>query len=199
MRTELLIEELHSQGWSIQENFFETSLVQRLRSECMQRYDADELQPAGVGRRQDHQINLTIRKDKIHWLDNSTPAQHAYLQQMEQLRVDINQALFLGLFDYEAHFAVYEAGAYYRKHRDQFSGQRARVLTTLAYLNENWQKTSGGELALYHPDDENALIRLVEPTAGTFVCFLSERIPHEVLATHAQRASIAGWFRIRPV
>jgi SM-20-related protein len=35
----------------------------------------------------------------------------------------------------------------------------------------------------------------VAPRAGTLVCFLSERIPHEVLAAHVDRISIAGWFR----
>ncbi|MGB2150512.1 MAG: 2OG-Fe(II) oxygenase, partial [Cobetia amphilecti] len=33
------------------------------------------------------------------------------------------------------------------------------------------------------------------PEAGTFVCFLSEQIPHEVLPTHQARASVTGWFR----
>jgi SM-20-related protein len=197
LNIELLIEELHSQGWSIQEDFLGPSAVRKLRAECMQLYNADELQPAGVGRRQDHHVNLTIRKDKIHWLDGTTAAQQDYLLRMEQLRIAINQSLFLGLFEYEAHYAVYEPGAYYRKHRDQFSGQRTRVVTTVAYLNEDWRAESGGELALYDPENENTLLRLVTPQAGTFVCFLSERMPHEVLETHAQRASIAGWFRIR--
>lgn len=197
MNIELLVEELHTQGWSIQENFLDRSAVKNLRTECMQLYNSEELKPAGVGRRQDHHVNLTIRKDKIHWLDGTTTAQQDYLRLMENLRCAINRSLFLGLFEYEAHFAVYEPGAYYRKHRDQFSGQRTRVVTTVAYLNEDWHEGNGGELALYSPEDENSLLRLVTPQAGTFVCFLSERIPHEVLETHAQRASIAGWFRIR--
>ena len=35
----------------------------------------------------------------------------------------------------------------------------------------------------------------VEPRAGTLVAFLSEKIPHEVLAATRERYSIAGWFR----
>ncbi|MDX1466999.1 MAG: 2OG-Fe(II) oxygenase, partial [Halomonas sp.] len=33
------------------------------------------------------------------------------------------------------------------------------------------------------------------PQAGTFACFLSDSVPHEVLPTRLPRSSIAGWFR----
>ncbi|HZW25973.1 MAG TPA: 2OG-Fe(II) oxygenase [Gallionella sp.] len=36
----------------------------------------------------------------------------------------------------------------------------------------------------------------VNPTFGTMIIFLSESFPHEVLVAHANRRSIAGWFRV---
>jgi SM-20-related protein len=40
------------------------------------------------------------------------------------------------------------------------------------------------------------VIEKVVPQMGTLVVFLSERFPHEVLPAHADRYSIAGWFRV---
>ena len=34
----------------------------------------------------------------------------------------LNRALFLGLFEFEGHFALYPEGAFYRTHYDSFRG-----------------------------------------------------------------------------
>lgn len=101
----------------------------------------------------------------------------------------------MGLFDYEAHFAHYQPGAFYRRHLDAFRGRTNRVLTTLLYLNPDWQPGDGGELLLY-PEQGEGVLERVSPRAGTLVIFLSARFPHEVLPAQADRYSIAGWFRV---
>jgi len=108
----------------------------------------------------------------------------------------MNQRLFLGLFDYESHYAHYPSGAFYKRHVDAFKGQSNRVLTTVMYLNPFWQTQDGGQLQIYDINDDN-LITSVEPEMGTFVVFLSEQFPHEVLPSKRDRYSIAGWFRIQ--
>ena len=156
---------------------------------------SDDFRRAGVGREQDQHLNSRIRQDEIHWLSMKNPAEVAYLEWMETLREEINRRLFMGLFDYECHFAHYAPGAFYRRHLDAFRGQTNRVLTTVYYLNDGWQKEDGGELLLY-PDAGDEPIERVLPTAGTLVIFLSDSFPHEVLPAKADRYSIAGWFRV---
>lgn len=156
---------------------------------------------AGIGREADYQLNPFVRSDKIFWLDNNHPAASAYLDWMESLRLGLNRRLFLGLFDYECHYARYDSGAFYKKHLDAFKGQANRVLTTVLYLTPDWQPRDGGELLIYPPGEAGMkasaepLLR-VEPRFGRMVIFLSEEFPHEVLPTRRPRYSIAGWFRV---
>ena len=114
---------------------------------------------------------------------------------MAEVQQALNRALFLGLFEYEAHFAHYPPGAFYRRHLDSFRGRANRVVSTVGYLNPDWPEDGGGEMVLYAPDEPEREVARVRPSAGTFACFLAERVPHEVLPTRLPRASIAGWFR----
>lgn len=117
---------------------------------------------------------------------------------MDKLRLGINQRLFLGLFDYESHFAVYAPGAFYQKHRDAFRGAPGRKLSTVLYLNNDWDIQAGGELVLYDEAGEQEILQIA-PECGRLVIFLSEDFPHEVLPATRPRQSIAGWFRIKPI
>jgi SM-20-related protein len=157
---------------------------------------APELRRAGIGRNRGHRLSDAVRTDRTAWLNPDDPAEAAYLAWMESLRQGLNQRLFLGLFDYEAHFAVYEPGAYYRRHLDAFQGSRNRVVTTVCYLNTDWEADDGGELLIYPTEGERPL-QTVMPRPGTLAVFLSDRFPHEVLPARRQRYSIAGWFRLK--
>src|SRR6187431_1579166 len=105
--------------------------------------------PAGVGRQGDYQLNQSVRGDAIQWLEPGDLAVTEFLHWMDKLRLGINQRLFLGLFDYESHYAVYVPGAFYQKHRDAFRGSSGRKLSTVLYLNPGWDPVAGGELVLY--------------------------------------------------
>lgn len=159
--------------------------------------DEQQLQRAGIGRDQDHQLNRFVRTDRIRWLERgqSGPVD-AYLAWTEGLRLALNRRLFLGLFDYEAHFARFNEGDYYKRHLDAFRGNTNRVLTTVLYLNPGWTTADGGELLMYAAEDSEEVIERLMPSFGTLVIFLSERFPHEVLPAGRQRHSIAGWFRV---
>lgn len=155
-----------------------------------------EFSEAGTGRQQDHQINQFVRRDQIHWLDNQHPDENLWLQWMAGLQTHLNRTLMLGLFSYESHFAQYKPGAFYKKHLDAFKGQANRRLSTVLYLNPNWQPQYGGELVVYESNDEQQERLRVTPNFGTLVVFLSEDFPHEVLPAEQLRYSIAGWYRV---
>lgn len=188
-----LMDALADQGWYVWDDFIPPQQVEALR-ECI----PERWKRSKIGRNQDAQRALDIRSDKIQWLDLALgqPIQD-YLERMEYLRREVNRHFFLGLFEYEAHFAKYEAGDFYRKHLDAFHGNENRKLTTVFYLNENWIAADGGELKIY--DLQDNWVETVAPIAGRLVVFLSEQFPHEVLQAHADRVSIAGWFRTNGV
>ena len=148
---------------------------------------------AGVGRNQQQMVNTAIRGDEICWLEGESAGEQLWLAWMQELQTLLNRHLLLGLFSFESHFAHYPPGTFYKKHVDAFKGQANRVLSVVAYLNDEWEPDAGGELVLY-PEGSPTL--KVAPTRGTLVVFLSEDIPHEVLTSQRDRFSIAGWFRV---
>lgn len=175
-------------GWVHIKQFLAPQLMRQLAAEAR---NSDGWNAASVGI--SRLSAPTIRRDLTLWLNGETPAQQAYFSQLEVLRGAINQRFFVGLFEYEAHYAHYPPGAFYRKHIDALRGSDARVLTSVCYLNEQWRPDDGGELMLYGEDQK--LLSCIAPTGGDLVLFWSEDFPHEVLPAHADRYSISGWFR----
>lgn len=190
-----VVDDLATRGWSEQANFLPADLVRALATECRRRAAEGELNPAGVGRGAAQEVREAIRGDHILWLaPGESDDCDQYLDAMDELRLAINQGLFIGLEDYECHFALYPPGAFYRRHLDRFRDDDRRAVSAVFYLNENWQPGDGGELRMFLADE---VVRDVQPTAGTLVVFLSGDIPHEVLAARRDRLSLTGWFRRR--
>lgn len=190
-----IAEAVGERGYTLIDAALPIALVDALFAEATGLDDAT-LSRAGIGRETAHQMNRFVRGDETCWLDPARPATGGLLAWMEQLRLAVNRRLFLGLFDYEAHFARYAPGAFYRRHRDAFAdGTTNRVLSTVLYLNPHWGPADGGELVLYG-DDEQTVLDVVSPAYGRLAVFLSEGFPHEVLVTRRTRHSIAGWFRV---
>jgi len=190
----LIVEGLVSQGWAVIPDYLDPQLCEELRAEMLRYHEQDQFRKAGIGPVEERQRNEAIRRDKICWLEGATPAQRKYFELMAELRQQINRELFLGLFDLEAHYAVYEPGDFYRIHLDAFRGRSSRVVTVVSYFNPHWREEDGGLLNIYDSDDRT-LVSQILPLSGTLVCFLSEMIPHEVTPTAQLRCSIAGWFR----
>ncbi|MDF3123734.1 2OG-Fe(II) oxygenase [Rheinheimera sp. 1928-s] len=183
---EQLASPFYQQGYVVLEQAIPADLCQALYQDVQQQ----ELKAAGVGRQGQHLLDLQVRRDQTAWLNADNPVQQQYLHMMAQLQHDMNQRCFLGLIDFEAHYARYQQGDFYQKHLDAFVGRSNRVLSTVCYLNTAEQ---GGELVLY--DEQDQLLTKVQPKAGTLVVFESCRFPHEVLPASEPRYSIAGWFR----
>lgn len=193
MNSDKLIDALFTQGWFVWDNFLTSHEVCELKA-CI----PTDWSQAGIGRNDEYMTKKAIRSDKIQWLQSDMgPPVSDFLQRMNDVRLGVNRHLFLGLFEYEAHFAKYEQGDFYQKHVDCFRGQENRKLTTVFYLNEDWQPEHGGRLKMYDLDDNE--LAMLDPKAGRLVVFLSELFPHEVLPVTQQRVSIAGWFRTNGV
>lgn len=196
----LIADDLMKKGWSIQPDYFSPELMAALLDDMQEQDRAGHMAAAAIGRGNNTAamggwVDTAVRNDRTMWLTGRTEAPWNFLSVMETLRMDLNAALFMGLFEYEAHYALYPAGGFYKKHRDSLAGNRNRLISTVTYLTPDWQESDGGHLVLYAPDDENREIARVLPRAGTLAVFLSEDIPHEVLPPGRERASIAGWYR----
>ncbi len=194
-RLDEMAEALVLTGWWCADDIIAPELQQSLRQEVQALVQADSLARAGVGREGDFQIDRSVRRDRIHWLRRESAAQDQFLTLAEQMRQALNRRLFLGLFEFETHFAHYPPGAFYRRHVDSFRGAANRVLSTVNYLNHAWGDGDGGELMLYAENSDETLARIT-PVGGRMVIFLSEELPHEVLPARRDRYSIAGWFRL---
>jgi len=191
---ESIASDLSEKGYSVNQNALPQHLSLQLLDQ-LHVMSRKEFDTAGIGRRQDHTVDNSVRTDEICWIDGGSEAGEKWLAWSSELREYLNSQLFLGLFSFESHFAHYGPGDFYKRHFDAFKGQSNRMVSIVVYLNTDWQSEDSGELVLY--DDELDLEGFkVTPSLGTVVAFLSEEFPHEVLPAARDRYSIAGWFRL---
>jgi SM-20-related protein len=197
MDIDTIAREIRSRGFVTVDSCLPAALLGRLDDSCSE-ISAPDFAPSGMGRGKHRQSDAVVRGDVVSWLDHAREVDHLYLTAMEDLRISLNQQLYLGLFDYECHYAIYGGGTHYDKHLDALAGRKNRVLSTVVYLNSEWAVADGGELILYRGSDAIAIARIL-PRPGLMVLFLSEDFPHEVLTANRSRHSIAGWFSGRVV
>lgn len=195
---ETVVDALATNGWAVTPGFLTPDEARDLLAEGLAQRDA--FHRAGIGRGSDHHVRTAVRGDEVLWLADAqaTPAQRTYLDRMAALQQALNRTLFMGLFSYEAHFAVYPVGAFYKRHLDAFHDRgKGRALSCVLYLNDGWTDADGGHLRLYLGGGEPEPFVDVRPEAGTLATFLSERFEHEVLPATRERASVTGWFSVR--
>jgi SM-20-related protein len=194
-----IVDAVHEHGWSEQDVFLPPELTIALARECMALAAAGSLTRARVSQGAARLLQPDIRGDQIHWLHaGQSDACEQYLAIMETLRIALNRELFLGLDEYESHFAFYPPGASYKQHRDRFRDDDSRVVSVVVYLNADWLPQHGGALRL-HLDGtaDGAGARDILPVAGRIAVFLSADMLHEVLPATRDRLSLTGWFRRR--
>ncbi len=190
MNQENLIISLIEHGWYHSESFLDADTTNLLAAEL----NSLPLRPAKIGLGANELQNTSIRNDSLFWL-NETPMdsiQNIYLKEMTKLMEILNSELYLGLKQFEGHYARYEKNGFYKKHLDQFIGNNERVISAITYLNS---PANGGELRIFNKTNPDRIDCEISPRAGSIVCFLSHHIYHEVLPTMDERLSIAGWFR----
>ena len=194
---ERIANNLATTGWYVGDSIFAAELSVRLAQRARFLADTHELHQARVGHHAGLQANAQLRSDHTRWLSHAPDdaSERDATEAVNRLRAHLNEALFLGAQEAELHFARYAQGAFYRRHRDRFRDDDARLVSLVFYLNDDWLDDAGGELLLYADDDSGAVAARVQPRAGTMLCFLSERFPHEVLPATRERYSLTGWLR----
>ncbi|WP_229712657.1 2OG-Fe(II) oxygenase [Marivirga lumbricoides] len=187
---ERAIDHLAEKGYFIWDDFISLSSVQELRNLAETNREEGNFKKAGIGKQVLFQVDKSIRGDYIQWIDKvpENPVLKSFIQEITDLKEYLNQTCYLGLKDFETHFAIYPENTFYKKHVDRFQQNAHRVLSFVLYLNTQWQNGDGGELALYLEDEQ----KIIEPLAGRLLLFRSE-MEHEVLLAHKPRYSVTGW------
>lgn len=180
----------------VSEEFLSVQLAADLQTNLQSLYASNQLISAktGLGLGKETNQNLLVRNDKIFWLDriHENHTENAFFDVIDSFILFLNKTCYTGITSYEFHYALYEKGSFYKKHKDQFKENASRQYTLIFYLNTDWQATDGGELCVYLND----LPLLISPTNGKSVFFKSSELLHEVLLSNTQRMSITGWLRV---
>ena len=194
---EHLIDGILATNFGLIDGFLTDHETAALAQQLHTRRAAGQFHAAGTGNGK-ATVETAIRGDEILWLDaeSGTPEEAAFLERVQQLIDYLNQTCYLGLRDYELHYALYPTGTFYKRHLDRFRADSKRKLSLICYLNQNWQPTDGGQLAMYlpQPDGTEQTIQL-DPLGGRMVCFDSGLLEHEVLPATRDRLSLTGWLR----
>lgn len=188
--------DLAEHSFAVIPNFLSCTEVDQVLEVLQERIDAGEFKKAGIGKEGDFQVNRHVRGDYIRWIEKSDArfSTTVVLSRVDLLMSTINRVCFLGLKDYETHFAYYPKGTFYKRHLDQFKHDDHRRISFVCYLNKDWQLEDGGQLRLYLPTSNGGEAAVdIAPRAGTLAIFRSDTIEHEVLPVGAERYSITGW------
>jgi SM-20-related protein len=193
---ESIIEGVLANGYAVCDDFLDKIEVQNLLETFNNRYQAGKFKDAGVGKQIEVQKASLIRGDEILWLetDSINSAERVLLDKNQAFIDYLNQTCYLGIVDSEIHFAKYDVGKFYRRHRDTFQTQKGRILSVIYYLNIDWIPADGGNLLIYTTENNLEKTITIAPLAGRLVCFESEKLEHEVTEAFVARYSVTGWF-----
>lgn len=180
-----ILDDLDQHGFCIFDDAYETEYIQNLIQECT--HNLNLFRDAAI---QDGVVS-NIRSDHILWLNEDLPISNLHVKTLHAIAQKFNRAFFLGIKDIEAHFACYNSGEFYALHKDNPQGKNGRMISTVYYLHNEWQKDWGGEL---HLQDKNGNWHILEPKPNRLAFFQSDLL-HEVLPAKHQRLSITAWLR----
>ena len=114
-----IINGILANGYGICDDFLDKNEVNNLLKTFSKRYEEGLFKEASIGKQNEVQKDLQIRGDKILWLENdSVDISERILLDRNQTFINyLNQTCYLGISDSEIHFAKYEVGKFYRRHR----------------------------------------------------------------------------------
>jgi len=191
---EELIEGFITGKIGISELFMTEQLSASLLGNLMRLKDDGLMATAGIGNAHTKTDTLSIRSDRTSWLDAGTKnmAEMEFLDIIERFMAHLNRTCYTGLNACEFHYALYEEGTFYGRHKDQFGNDSNRKYSMISYLNDNWIESNGGQLIIHH---EDKAAQSILPTNCKTVFFQSDILEHEVVKAYRPRMSVTGWLK----
>jgi SM-20-related protein len=191
---EELVEGFITGSVGISESFLTKQLSASLSGNLSRLNDGGLMTTAGIGNAQLKSETLSVRTDKTSWMDAGTKneAEMEFLGMMNLFMSYLNRTCYTGLNACEFHYALYEAGTFYGKHKDQFRNNNHRKYSMICYLNDDWTESNGGQLIIHHDGKE---AQKILPAGCKTVFFQSDMLEHEVVKANRPRMSVTGWLK----
>jgi len=190
---DLLIDSYLDDNVGVDTSFLSPELCNGLLQNILQLQKDGLMVAAGIGNGHLQDKDQKMRSDKIYWMDKShnNIYEQEFLQRVENFIDHLNHTCYTGINSYEFHYAVYEAGSFYKRHKDQFRNDSDRKFSLINYLNNDWLEADGGQLVVY----QNETAQKILPQSQTAVFFKADEMEHEVTMAHRTRMSITGWLK----
>ncbi|GAB2813299.1 2OG-Fe(II) oxygenase [Ferruginibacter profundus] len=190
---DLLIDSYLDNNIGVDTGFLNAALCKGLQQNILQLQKDDLMTVAGIGNDEVKDARQKMRGDKIYWMDKShnNIFEQEFLQRVEDFIEYLNRTCYTGINGYEFHYAVYEEGSFYKRHKDQFKNDSDRKYSLISYLNNDWQEEDGGQLVVY----QNDTAQKIQPQSQTSVFFKSDEMEHEVAQSNRSRMSVTGWLK----
>lgn len=178
----------------VSESFLSSTLAASLQQNLIKLKNEGLLSVAGIGDTTRRVELVSIRSDKTRWVSEQTTndAELEFLDVIRKFIAYLNKTCYTGLNAFEFHYALYEEGTFYGKHKDQFRNNSSRKYSMINYLNENWLDDDGGHLVIHH--DCGTQQRIAPHNCKT-VFFQSDVLEHEVAIARRPRMSVTGWLK----
>ena len=136
-----------------------------------------------------HKLNRDSRMERAGVGNGSVME---FLDTIKEFMSHLNKTCFTGVNSCEFHYAMYDEGAFYSRHKDQFRNDYNRKFSMIGYLNEDWLVSDGGQLIIHREDEEDQEIL---PNNQKAVFFQSDVLEHEVAIANRVRMSVTGWLK----
>ena len=190
---DVLIDSYLQHNIGIDAGFLNENLSKGLLQNILRLQSEDLMVAAGIGNNIMKDDEQKMRSDKIYWMDKNHDNifEQEFLKHIEDFINRLNSTCYTGINGYEFHYAIYEEGSLYKRHKDQFKNNSARKYSLISYLNNNWLEKDGGQLVVY----QNNIAQKILPHAQTAVFFKSDEMEHEVTKANRSRMSITGWLK----
>ncbi len=179
--------------YGVSEDFISAGLARELRQNLITLDQDDRMKKAGIGNNLVKDTGQDKRGDRIFWMDNESEdkPERAFLDQIDAFVRYLNETCYVGISDYEFHYALYDTGSSYQRHVDQFQNNNHRKFSLIHYLNNDWTPEHGGELMIYQQNETEKIL----PNIRKAVFFQSDACEHAVSPATRPRMSISGWLK----
>ncbi len=191
---EELIEGFVTGNIGISESFLSISLAAALQQNLQRLKRDSRMISAGIGNAVVKDKTQKTRGDKTCWLDTKSKnlAEVEFLEMIKEFMGHLNRTCYTGINACEFHYALYEQGTSYSRHKDQLRYDYNRKFSMISYLNDNWTAEDGGQLVIHNDDGTT---REILPENQKTIFFQSDVIEHEVAIANRARMSITGWLK----
>ncbi|XP_065299933.1 egl nine homolog 1-like isoform X1 [Dermacentor albipictus] len=199
-----VIHDLNAFGICVIDNFLGNERGSMIFDEVASLYGRGEFQDGQLVKQRGDTVRV-IRGDQIIWLEGTEagfPAVGFLVRTLDAIISRCNNSKKGGLLRQyrinqrtKAMIACYPShGTHYVKHVDN-PNQDGRCITSIYYLNKNWDvQTQGGLLRMF-PVGQSTQVANIEPLFDRMLFFWSDRRnPHEVLPAYSIRFAITVWY-----